>query len=72
MATKQNVTIAASFGAERDVSFMVSFNAPFAVLHLLPGIQCHMRLTSFYCAACENQGDDRYAATERLCIRLRP
>lgn len=27
MATKQNVTIAASFGAERDVSFMVRFNA---------------------------------------------
>ena len=31
MATKQNITIAASFGAERDVSFMVSSSPLLAV-----------------------------------------
>ena len=36
MATKQNITIAASFGAERDVSFMVSLAPLLAVLATCP------------------------------------
>ena len=40
MATKQNITIAASFGAERDVSFMASWFFCVCIARSLAGSSC--------------------------------